>query len=98
MLPDHRAQLLAIPRFSLKGLLLATAAVAVVIMLAKWLLLTVAAQLVLAFGSALALWVGAGALVGAGIGSAYDKARRGAIVGAAIQTLLAVVVSIWWAI
>ena len=70
MLPDHRNELLAMPRFSLKGLLLITAAVAVMTVLAKWLLLTVAAQFVVAFGSALALWLGAGALVGGGISSA----------------------------
>jgi hypothetical protein len=86
------------PRFSLKDLLLALTAVAVMVALAKWLLLTVAAQFVLAAGSALALWLGAGALVGAGIGSGYDKPQRGAIVGAAIQFLLAAVMLIWWAI
>ncbi|MFL5327633.1 MAG: hypothetical protein ACJ8C4_01855 [Gemmataceae bacterium] len=81
--------------FSRKKLLIATVLLAVMSALAKWLLLTVAAQLILALGSAIALWLGAGALVGAGIGSAYDKPQKGAIFGAAIQLLVAAIILIW---
>ena len=79
-------------------LLLATAAIAVGTVLANWLLLNVAAQLILALISGIALWILAGAIVGAEFCSAYDGKRRGAIIGIAIQFLTATVMLIWWVV
>ena len=69
----------AMPRFSIKALLIVTTAVAVATVLTKWLLGT-SPQLAFLFVMGAAVALVAGAFIGAGIGSAYGKTQRGVIV------------------
>jgi fucose permease len=89
VIPDHR---IGLPQFSLKALLLAIAFVAVGTLIGKWLLLNVAAQLMLALLSAIALLLLAGYWIGSGIGYAYGNSQRGGMTGAAIMLFFIVIV------
>jgi hypothetical protein len=88
MSTDHR---IGVPQFSLKSLLLTVAFVAMGTLLGKWLLLNVAAQLLLALLSAIALLLLAGYWIGSGIGYAYGTLRRGGIIGVEIMLFFIVI-------